>query len=87
MQPTRKQQSSNAVNQNREATTAAEAEIESFLDSYRAGNVRGAVITFIGEDGKEKHMLLGSLAENLSAAMDQVKSLDVALSRRFFSGD
>ncbi|SCU75539.1 hypothetical protein CNECB9_2370113 [Cupriavidus necator] len=32
-------------------------------------------------------MLMDSFAEDIGAAMDQVRHLDLALSRRFFSGD
>lgn len=83
MQTTRKQQNA-AVNQNRDT---ADAEIERFLDLYRAGKIRGAVLSFTSEDGKSEHKLMGSFAENIGAAMDQVGRLDVALSRRFFSGE
>ncbi|NOV25903.1 hypothetical protein E5S69_20585 [Cupriavidus necator] len=82
MKVTRKQR--NAVNQNRDNTTA-DAEIEKFLQLYREGKVRGAVISFTDEDGKMKHKLMGSLAEDISAAMNQVRRLDLAVSRRFFS--
>lgn len=82
MQTTRKQRS--AVNQQNRDT--AEAEIERFLERRRAGKLRGAVISFVDEDGKSEHMLLDSFAEDIGAAMDQVRRLDVTLSRRFFSG-
>ena len=81
MQPTRKQ---SAVNQQNRGT--AEAEIERFLELRRSGKLRGAVISFVDEDGKSEHMLLDSFAEDIGAAMDQVRRLDVTLSRRFFSG-
>jgi hypothetical protein len=81
---TRKQRS--AVNQNNLEATA-EAEIERFLELYRAGKVRGAVISFTDEDGRSEHKLMGSFAEDIGAAMDQARRLDLILSRRFFSGD
>lgn len=80
-QPTRKQ---NAVNQNHE--TEADAEVDRFLDLRRAGKLRGAVISFVREDGRSEHMLLDSFAEDIGAAMDQVRRLEQAVSRRFFSG-
>ncbi|SOY56838.1 hypothetical protein [Cupriavidus taiwanensis] len=66
--------------------TAADAEVDRFVERRRTGKLRGAIISFINEDGRPEHMLLDSFAEDIGAAMDQVKHLDVTLSRRFFSG-
>ena len=82
MQPTRKQRS--AVNQNHE--TEADAEVDRFLELRRTGKLRGAVISFIREDGRSEHMLLDLFAADIGAAMDQVSRLEQTVSQRFFSG-
>ena len=72
------------VNQSQQAESEAIAEFENFLELYRQGKVKGAILSYQTEDGESKHHLMGRFAACMGAAMDQVRDLDWKLARRFF---
>lgn len=56
--------------------------LEKFLQAYREGKIRGVVLTYETDEGPE-HKLMGQYADDLLAASNQVRRLDLALNRHF----
>ena len=61
--------------------------LDQFIRDYREGKVRGLALTYETENGSSEHRLLGEYADNLVAAANQVRRLDLALNRHFLRGD
>lgn len=61
--------------------------LEKVLRDYSEGKLPGLVLSYRTEDGGSKHQLLGEFADDLMAAIDQVRRLDVALNRHFLRPD
>lgn len=66
-----------------EAVSEGVSVLEQLLRDFSAGKVSGVVLTYQTEDGGNKHQLVGEFADDLMAAIDQVRRLDVALNRHF----
>lgn len=61
--------------------------LEQLLEDFREGKVSGVVLTYQTSEGGSKHQLIGAYADDLMAATNQVRRLDVALNRHFLSPD
>lgn len=61
--------------------------LEQLLEDFKAGKVSGVVLTYQTADGASKHQLMGEFADDLLAACNQVRKLDVALNRHFLRPD
>ncbi|MEN7527007.1 hypothetical protein [Cupriavidus sp. DL-D2] len=59
--------------------------LEQLVRDYKEGRIRGLVLTYERDDGKPVHKVMGEYADDLTAAASQVRRLDLALNRHFFS--
>lgn len=61
--------------------------LEQLLEDFRAGKVSGLALTYETIDGESRHQLMGDYADDLMAATNQVRRLDVALNRHFLRSE